>query len=343
MPTIADVARIAGVSVSTVSYALSGKRPVAEETRQRILDVIRELDYHPNVVASGLARQRSNTIGVMYPTEMNVFSERQLELVLSITHTATLRGRSLMLWSSALKAEEVWKLIRQHMLDGVLLTEIKWHDPRVELLKAKNFPFVMIGRCADTSGINYVDVDFRETLRGCVNHLADLGHKRIAFFNTTPELIKQGYSVSIFSQEGFEQAIAERGLEGQIVVCQAIASHAYQVTQDLLKQKPRVTGIIFILDPIVPGVLQAVRDAGLSVPEDISLVSNFNQRSAMLFNPPLTGQDFIAGEDLGVIAMEILLDLLDGCAGGPIQTLFAPHLAVRQSSGPLRSSASNYV
>ena len=155
-------------------------------------------------------------------------------------------------------------------------------------------------------------------------------------FNTTPELIKQGYSVSIFSQEGFEQAIAERGMEGQITACQATASHAYQITQELLKHKPRVTGIIVLLDPIVPGILQAIRDAGLAIPEDISLVSNFNQRSATLFTPTLTGHDSTMGEDIGAKAMEILLDLLDGRASGPTQTLFTTHLAVRQSSGPPR-------
>ncbi len=336
MATIEDVAKRAGVSLSTVSYALSGKRPVAEKTRQRILAIVEELDYHPNVVASRLASRRSHTIGVMYPTEMSSLSERQLELVLSIARTATRYGYSLMLWSASLKADEVWKLTRQHLLEGVILTEIKWHDARVDLLKAKGFPFVMIGHCADSSGISFVDLDFYETLRMCVRYLAGQGHQRIAFFNASPEMIKQGYSVAIRAQQGFEQAIAECGLTGQIVSCRPTPRHAYELTQELLKQRPRVTGLIMIIDQAAAGITQAVQDAGLHIPEDISLVSNFGPRAAELIYPPLTGLDIPEDEDLGVAATEILIGRLEGRIHAPVQTFYAPHLAARQSSGPPR-------
>lgn len=336
MATIEDVARRAGVSVSTVSYALSGKRPVADETRRRILSIIEELDYRPHTLASRLASKRSWIIGIHYPTETGSLSEGQLELVFKITQAATQKGYSVMLWPRIMRPEEIWKLVRQNLLDGLVLAEVGRHDARVDLLKEKGFPFVMMGRCADNSGLNYVDVDFHSTLRQCVDHLFALGHRHIAFVNASQELIRQEINWVLCAMEGFRQAAADLGIRGEIFTCKSTPRCAYDLVQSIIRQPAYPTGLIMLTDNIAPGVLKAIKDAGLRVPQDISLVTNFMPRAAELGDPPLTGVVHPDEVDIGALAASILIDMLDGKNSGPVQILLNPQLVPRQSSGPRR-------
>ncbi|MBE0696162.1 MAG: LacI family DNA-binding transcriptional regulator [Anaerolineaceae bacterium] len=337
MATIEDVAKRAGVSVSTVSYALSGKRPVALETRKRILAIIEEMEYHPHAMASGLASRRSRILGILYPTETRALSEGQLDLILNMTQTATQNGYSVMLWSTPLRPEEVWKLARQYLLDGAILTEVARHDPRVELLKSKEFPFVMLGRIHDNTGISFVDIDFADTLRQCVEHLASLGHSEIAFINGSHELLRSETNWTLCALEGFTRAVNDHQLHGEVYYCMPTPEHAYELVNDLLAQRPELTAIIIVTDSIAPGVLRALNEANLRIPEDFSVISNFPARTAELASPALTSLEKVPpGQEIGCLAANVLIDRLEGRSHGPVQILLTPSLVTHQSSGPRR-------
>jgi DNA-binding LacI/PurR family transcriptional regulator len=334
MTKIVDVARRAGVSISTVSYALSGKRSIAEATRQRILQVIAELDYHPHAIAQGLASRRSHTIGVFYPTDVDSLSGIQIKLVNDIARSCTDMGYSIMVWSTDLEASQIWQLVRKNLLEGVILTEVRRFDARAKLLKSKNYPFVLIGRCQDLSEVNYVDVDFYRLMQLLVDHLADLGHQRIAFIHASPEMLKSGYNLALTALESFNESIQRRNLNGQEYPCKSTARHAYDLTKTILKQDPSITSIITIFDRITPAILQAIRDIGLKIPEHISVVSSFDNEIAELMTPPLTGMQSSGSESLGQMAAEILLKTLETGNSQYVQRLLQPRLEIRQSAGP---------
>ncbi len=334
MATIQDIAKRAGVSVSTVSYALSGKRPISEETRQRILKVVDELDYHPHALARGLASRHSRTIGLLYPSETNSLSEGQLDVVLNAVSEATRRGYPVMLWSSPLNEEEIWRLIRQNLLEGVILAEIKRQDPRVTFLKEKDYPFVMIGRCEQNEGLSFIDMDFCEALRVCVNHLADLGHQRIVFINASPDLVKEGFNAAVCSLEGFEQAMEARGLQGSAYTCKPTPRHANELMAQILRDDPQTSAVITIIDRVVPGILEALRAAERNVPQDFSLVTIFSRRIAEMSHPPLTG--VAAPIELGKAAMDMLIKRLEYQQEAPVQILLPPEFVVRESTAVCR-------
>src|SRR5215213_4478086 len=198
MATMADIAAKAGVSLSTVSYALSGKRPVSEETRRRILAAMEELDYQPHALAQGLRSRRSHTIALLFPASLaKGLIETQLEFVTSAAEVASERGYGLLLWTSPTDNRELLDMTRRGIIDGLILMEIRLHDPRVAMLKKMDYPFVMIGRCKDNDGLDFVDLDFDHALRTCISHLVELGHEHIVLINYGAALLDSGYGPAV--------------------------------------------------------------------------------------------------------------------------------------------------
>ena len=166
MPTMHDVARRAKVSISTVSYAINGTRPISEETRQRIFAAMEELGYQPHALARGLASKRSRILALLFPTSERGMGSTDLEFIIGAADTARELGYNLVLWTSEINDEvELRQLLQQGLVDGVVLMEVHLHDTRIDYLRAVDFPFSIIGRCADLTGIAYADIDFEQTVR----------------------------------------------------------------------------------------------------------------------------------------------------------------------------------
>jgi DNA-binding LacI/PurR family transcriptional regulator len=160
-PTIADVARKAGVSRSTVSYALSNKRPISEETRQRIQRAIDELGYRPNATAKRLAtREVSRNIGFVLPLVAPEITGLELKFIAGASRVINQANYSLVLLAhSDRNDQKLQQFASSGLIDGVILMEVNLHDERVELLQREGIPFVLIGRTADNTGLTYVDTD----------------------------------------------------------------------------------------------------------------------------------------------------------------------------------------
>ncbi len=332
MPTMADIAKRAGVALSTVSHTLSGKRPVSAEVRKRVMQAITELEYQPHALARALATKRTRTIALLYPTLSNDRPEPHFEFVTSILEVANERKYGLLLWMTPDNDQEILQMTQQGFIDGLVLMEIRLEDPRVAVLRERNYPFTMIGHGKENGNINFVDLDFDYAFHKCVEYLAELGHKRIAFINHSPKLFEMGIGYAIRTEEAFYHAVAQWRLEGTAYPCESNAQAGYEATEALLARDPALTAIITSNAWVSGGITRAVYEKGLKIPEDISLVGVLSPRIAEMNTPPLTTIDFPFHE-MGRMGAEMLIRQLEG-EEVATQLLLRPPLTIRQSAGP---------
>ncbi len=330
--TMADIAQRAGVALSTVSYVFSGKRSVSSETRLRVLQACDELDYRPNKRARALASGISHTIALFLPSAQWGVIPVQQTFVAGATQATSDHDYGLLLSTAPSEPEAIARLIERGRADGVILMETLMHDARIELLKAAGHPFSLIGHCADTTGISFVDIDFAEAVRKSVEHLAELGHRCVALLNFSQEQIDSGYGGAHWALVGFEEVVARLGLEGLHVPCAHTVPEAYAATRKLFADSPRCTAAVTTGWQFT-GLLSAARDAGVHVPDDFSLVSIIASQFAEMLTPTLTSVDWPAF-DAGKLAAEMLIRRLAGEEDPPTQILIRKDLTVRESTAP---------
>jgi DNA-binding LacI/PurR family transcriptional regulator len=337
MPTMLDVAKRAGVALSTVSYALNGTRPISEETRQRISAAMEELGYRPHALARGLASKRSRIIALLFPTPERGLGYTELEFVTSAADAARENGYSLILWSSEMHdPNELRQLTQQGLVDGVIVMEVQLHDERIALLREAGFPFSMIGRCADTTGIPYADINFEQTVQEAISYLSRLGHTHIGFLNQSRPLFDVGYGPVVRAQARFEQIMQAAGLQGLSRFCRTAPPAGYQAFNELVDECPDLTALVTMNERAVPGVMQAVADRGWRIPDDFSLVVIVSSpRVAEMMMPPLTTADAPSTE-LGRLGAELLIQQLEAQEQDAPHVLLPCRLVVRGSSGPCR-------
>src|SRR5689334_1059829 len=166
---IGEIARRAGVSRSTVSYALSGKRPVTAETKQRIQSVIDELGYQPNAAAQALKEGRTRTLGLVIPPASRRLTDMQLGFVASVVEAAARADLDVLLSPSGGDHDRSFeRIVAGRRVDGVILMEIRLQDERVTRLQQAGLPFVTIGRTANPETMSWVDLDYATLISRCV-------------------------------------------------------------------------------------------------------------------------------------------------------------------------------
>jgi DNA-binding LacI/PurR family transcriptional regulator len=331
--TIADIARRAGVSISTVSYALSGKRPISEATRRRVMAAIDELGFQPHAAGRALASKRANTIAILYPSVSQGLTEMPLEFVVSAADEAARHGYSLVLSTTPPVDEQLLQMTGRGFVDGLIVMEVTLNDPRVPLLRERGVPFAMIGHCADNFGLSYVDLDFEHAVTTAVDYLADLGHVQIAFVSRQQHLHEAGYGPSVRSEAGLNRAAAARGIEPIFRCCDASPLGGYDTTRALLEERPDLGAIIALNSEALGGIIRAVHESGLRIPDDVSILGITSPRIAQLLTPALTTIDFPAAE-MGQTGAELLIRRLEGGEVEPTQCLLRGKLTVRRSTGP---------
>lgn len=334
-PTMADVAKRAGVALSTVSHTLSGKRPISPPVKQRVLQAIEELGYQPHALARALATKQTRTIALLYPSLTSRMTEPHLEFVAGVLRATTLKKYGLLLWTTPEGDQGVPYLLRQGVVDGLVLMEVRLDDPRVRVLQEQHYPFTMIGHGTENEGINFVDLDFEYAVQTCVDYLAHLGHKHLAFISHSSQLFDLGTGYMVRSEKAFRQVLAKRGLEGITCFCETNAQAGYEATQALLDRDPAPTAMIVLNAWVGGGIIRAIHDRGLRIPADISLVGILSPQVAEMTVPPLTAIDF-PYETMGYTGAELLLRQLEGETLS-IQELLRPPLIIRLSSGPCSS------
>ncbi|GAA4613019.1 LacI family DNA-binding transcriptional regulator [Actinoallomurus liliacearum] len=331
---IGEIARRSGVSRSTVSYALSGKRAVSEATRQRIQAVIDELGYRPNAAARALKEGRTRTLGLVVPPTRRRLTFMQLEFVASVMEAADRADLDLLLSPSRDDHDRSFeRIVGGRRVDGLILMEIRLDDPRVTRLQGLRLPFVTIGRTARPQGTCWIDVDYATLIDRCVNHLADLGHRHIALINRSAELIASGYGPAHRAREGFADAVARRGVEGVEFCCADDAAAGETCVQEILRAHPEVTAITTINEAALPGIQRALEDAGLNIPARFSVAGVAARYWAEQFHPQLTAAD-VPAVDMGATAVDFLVERVTDPDAPPRQHLFVPPISLRNSTGP---------
>ncbi|QBI55885.1 LacI family DNA-binding transcriptional regulator [Streptomonospora litoralis] len=327
---ISDVARHAGVSPSTVSYVLSGKRSISAATRERVLESIAVLGYQPHAGARALASNRSNVIALVIPLRPGIHVPVAMQFAVSVVTSARDREHDVLLLTQAEGEGGLRRVAGTSMVDGIIVMDVEVDDARIPALRALSHPSVLIGVPADTSGLTCIDLDFEAAGRACVAHLAALGHREVALIGQPPSVYERRTGFAERTVAGFEAEARERGVESAVVPCDAGQAAVTATVTELLRERPRLTGIVVHNEPVLPTLLEAVRGLGREVPADLSVVAIAPDDLATEVSPPLTSVSLPA-EEVGGRAVSLLMDKLDAI-DPPEVTLLPPRLVPRASA-----------
>ncbi len=327
-PTINEVAERAGVAKTTVSHAISGKRPVAPATRERIFKAMRDLQYSPSPIARRLAGSPSHTIALVLPLASPTITDVEVRYIASVGAVVNQHGYTfLTLTAPQVNVDDLRQIVYSGLVDGVLLMRIQQKDERVKLLRETDIPFVLIGRTRDNKGLTYVDLNGEAAIGLAVDYLAELGHHVIGFI--CPEDLNFAFAYRIV--KGFEKSCEKHQLPLIMSPAAASADAGYRATLALLDQHPEVTAIVVWSEVVTVGAVSALRDIGRKMPEEISVISFDRSEHLHLASADLTVID-TRPEAVGGQAAQMLISLLEGQPLEHEQILMPPLLISGKST-----------
>lgn len=332
MVTIADVARAAGVSPSTVSYVLSGSRPISAETRERVRASISQLGYQPHAGARALARQRTDVLALVVPLREALYVPVIMQFVSSVAIAARAHDHDVLLLTKDEGTAGLHRVAGGAMVDALIVMDVEADDERVPVLLTLRQPAVLIGLPARPAGLSCVDLDFAATGQLAVAHLAEHGHRTIALVGPPAAVYERGTSYATRFLDGFTDAVRELGVEALARPCEPSHEGAADWLARIDEELPGVTGLVVHNESVVGPLLGLLRASGRRVPEDVSIVAVCPEDVALGQPVQLTSID-IPAQQLGALAVELVLHVLD--EGGRAQSrLLAPALTERDSCGP---------
>jgi LacI family transcriptional regulator len=330
--TLRDVARLVGVHPGTVSRALNPQTRslVNERTARRVLDAAQELGYRPNPIARGLRTNRSNTIGVLVPDLMNPLFAA---VVRGIEDGLRDAGYTPLIANTDNDAERervAYEAMRARQVDGFIAATARRDHWLLEEQVNSGPKVVLVNRRVDSDAIPAVTGDDHAGVRLAVEHLAGLGHRRIAHI-AGAQTLYTGWS----RHEGFVDAMRAGGLEADpdlIVFSQAFtAREGARCCTELLDRRRDFTAIVAGNDLLALGCFDALEQHGLGCPMDVSVVGYNDMPFVDRFRPPLTTVR-VPHYELGATAAELMLEQLGGTDLPPRQLLLPPELVVRDST-----------
>jgi len=315
LTTIKHVAKRAGVSVSTVSHALSGKRHVSDETRARVFQAIAELGYQPNTYAQAMVTGRTNILGMLLPLEGAEngengaigFNTIQLEMIMEANAVAQAKGYALQLYTRAEDEAALRSLC--HICDGLLVSAVRLQDSRIDYLLRENYPFVMLGRPAQLNNVTWVDTDFEDMVHKQIKHLVELNHRNIVFLDRPERLFQEQLGYSVRARQGYLHACAFFGLEPFIYTCEVSIEDGRRTMHQILDAHPHLTALAAFNDVAAVGAYYALPERGLKVPRDFSLIT-FTSRGFLQATMPTMTTMVNTGSVVSHTAAEMLVRLL---------------------------------
>jgi len=336
MVTSKDVARVAGVSQSTVSYVMSGRRPISEKTRRRVEAAIDQLTYQPNAGARALASQRTQVIGLVVPFEPNDDTKGLLPFIETIAACAREQDHDVLLVTADEGAAGLHRLARRSLCDAIVMMDIGAVDERIPVARSLGVPVILIGVPDDPAGLHCVDVDFVEAGRMATAELAACGHDRIVVVGHSPATVARRVNYVGRFQRGVDDAVAELGLSCQVVapVPPGRAGAAAAVDAALAGGGHSV-GIAVPNTSAIQFVLHELHERGIEVGSDVSVVGVCPDVVAESTFPPVSNVS-LEPRDVSRQAMQILFGLLDRERTPPEASveLVMPHLTRRRTSLP---------
>ncbi|RYJ31882.1 LacI-family transcriptional regulator [Streptomyces sp. L-9-10] len=336
MVTLADVAQHAGVSASTVSYVLSGKRSISASTRERVEHSIEQLGYHPNAGARALASSRSNIIALMVPLRTDMYVPVMMEIAIAVATTARTFGYDVLLLTGEEGPAGVRRIEGSALADAMILMDVELHDDRLPLLREARRPSVLIGLPADTTGLSCVDLDFAAAGAVCADHLAGLGHREIAVIGEAPGVYERLTGFAERTLSGLRERSAELGLRLLHRPCEGSYAAVSATVGRIFDERPGTTAFIVQNEAATDPLLALLRQQRRAVPEDISVVAICPDQVAVHASVPLTSVA-VPAQEMGRHAVEQVVAKLSG-RGSDEVVLLRPELTVRESTGPRAAS-----
>jgi LacI family transcriptional regulator len=331
MVTIKDIAKTVGVSASTVSRALSGSPLVNNETKRRILDVARSLGYERNELARALVKGASGAIGLIVPDITNPFFS---DIARGVSDIADRASYGVILCNTDGRVDRELsyvRLMRRKRVDGLLVCSATLDAPFVQDLAAAGTPFVLVSRMSADPDVPYVITDDRAGARLAVEHLVDLGHRRIGFIGGPENVQASRDRMSTYHDVLTEHGISARSEWSHHADFTQAAGR--QAGQQILSLGDRPTAIFAANDVTALGVLEVAEGVGLRVPEDLSLVGYDDISYASLPRIQLTTVAQPAIE-MGQIAADWLVSRIRSHDVPPLHRVLQPRLVVRSTTGP---------
>jgi LacI family transcriptional regulator len=335
--TITDVARHAGVALSTVSYVLSGKRVISATTRQRVLASVRALGYHPNAGARALASKRANVIALVLPLRSGMHVPVLMQFATAVVTSARQYDHDVLLMTADEGPAGLTRIAASALVDGLIAMDVEMRDPRVPVLRQLDRPSVLIGFPADASGLTCVDLDFHRAGAACAEHLAGLGHSEIALLGAPAVVYERDTGYARRTRAGFLEAAERLGLTAVAQPCEENAFAVAEELRGLLAQYPGLTGLVVHNEAAVGHVLAALPRLDRAVPEEMSVVAICPDEVAERSSPPLSSV-LVPADEVGRQAVTLLMRKLDGEAV-PDATLLGPQLTVRGSTSTIATTA----
>lgn len=328
LTNIKEVAKLAGVSASTVSRVLTGNIPVAEDTKERVLEAVKQLNYQPNVLAQGLKGARIKTIGLIIPNVRNLVFPAAIR---GIEDTANQHGYSVVLCNTdeSVEKEKFYiDSLRRRLIDGFIFSTARPGYEHIDELKREGFPVVSLLRHHG----NKIDAIVLDNFTGAyeaTRYMLSRGLKRLAFINGWMD-------ITLYQQrfKGFQKAMEDAGVKilPDLVVHNIDGwEDGYQAMASLLASGRRIDGVFAASDPKALGVIRAIKDFGLSIPDDISVMGFDNLDLAPLADPPLTtvAQPFY---EMGAKACERLIHIIEANQKPKARlVMMPPELVIRKS------------
>ena len=333
MATIHDVARLAGVSISTVSYTLSGNRSIAESTRNRVVTAIQELGYRPNAGARMLAGTRTRIFALTAPVRADTQSGVLMSFVLAVATAARKLDYDVLLLTADEASTGLERVTSSRLADGIIALDVSRDDERMPLLRALNIPATVIGVPADTEGLVCVDLDFDAAAALAVGRLADLGHRSIGLLGQPRSTYDWGANYPLRFRDGFHRTAAERGIQTAFVMPARDLDSIRRAVDDLFTSQPDMTALIMHAGEAVQvTVLEILAARGVTIPGQLSVLSACAVFDTSEFSPPLD-EIPLSPEDSGTRAVALTIRQINGDRT-PHVDLLPPRYLERGSTAP---------
>lgn len=333
MATIYDIAKKAGVSITTVSRVINNHPYVQVETRQKVKQVLQETHFIPNINASSLVRKTTNTFAVMVPDITNNFFTTLLR---GIEDKANESGFAVIFGNTdenSIKEYSYLQTFMERRVDGLIIDAVLAQSKNLKSIIKREIPLVLIDREINNLQIDYVGSNNSKGAEDLVHYLIELGHRQIALISGTLE-------ISVYRQrlEGYKTAQQKAGLsiDHKMILWGEKPNQetGYMLTKKLLENTQRPTAIFAANNFLAIGAVRALREAHLEVPKDLSVVCFDAADTDAILNPFFTSMVQPA-HTMGEMAVELLLRRLKNKNSTPTKVILEPQFFVRESTGKI--------
>jgi LacI family transcriptional regulator len=327
-----EIAKLSGVSRSTVSRVVNDDPNVRPETRQRVLEVIHQVNYKPHALASGLAGGHTRVISLVIPEGVTrLFSDPYFPILIQgVSIACNSHDYSVMLWLAEPEyaRRTIDRIAQNKLTDGTIVASMLNNDPLVEALTHEEAPFILVGRNPGLNQVSYVDVDNQSGTRLAISHLLRIGYRRIATISGPLNMI-----AGIDRLEGYKQALGQWGvsIDPDLIIEGDFSEEGGNIAmQRLIPRQPEA--VFAASDSMAIGAMRAMREHGLRVPQDIAIVGFDDIPVAAHTDPALTTVRQPI-QKTGMAAAETLIDMIEYPQNQPRRVILPTELVIRESCG----------